>query len=104
MPGLYAPHKVYTPGEVLTAADLNATDQNHITNQTLQMTDDFQLDLAQKRTQTDPASGLATSAAGEIAQLRYVVAKAAKVTFWDQITGPPTVGLRGYINGFKMSN
>lgn len=104
MPGLYGPFKVYTPGEVLTAADLNATDQNHITNQTPQMTDDYQLDLAQKRTQTDPALGLATSLAGDIAQLRYALAKVGRVSFWDQIVGPPTTGLFGYVNGFKCSN
>jgi len=104
MPGLYGPFKVYTPGEVLTAADLNATDQNHITNQTPQMTDDYQLDLAQKRTQTDPALGLATSLAGDIAQLRYALAKVGRVSFWDQIVGPPTTGLRGYVQGFQCSN
>jgi hypothetical protein len=103
MAGLYAPYKVYTPGEVLTAADLNATDQNHITNQVPQMTDDYQLDLAQKRVQTDPASGLATSLAGELEQLRYALAKVGRVTFWDQIVGPPTAGLRGYANGFECA-
>lgn len=104
MPGLYGPYKVYTPGEVLTAADLNATDQNHITNQTPQMTDDYQIDLAQKREQIDPALGLATSMAGDLAQLRYTLAKVGRVQFWDQIVGPPTTGLFGYYSGFKCSN
>lgn len=104
MPGLYAQYKVYTPGEVLTAADLNASDQNHIANQTPQMTDDYSLDTAQRRTQLDPATGLPSSMAGEIAQIRYALAKVGKVQYWDQIVGPPTVGLRGFISGFKLTN
>src|SRR5574342_1339534 len=84
MPGLYAPYKVYTNGEILTAPDLDATDINHITNQTPQMTDDYSQDLAQSRLQTDPAT-LAASLAGEIERLRFVIAKAGQVTNWDQI-------------------
>lgn len=84
MPGLYSVYKIYAAGEVLTAADLNATDANHITNQTPQMTDDYSLDLAQSRIQTDPAT-LAASMADEIARLRFVIAKMGAVTFWDQV-------------------
>jgi hypothetical protein len=88
MPGLYSPFKVYTPGEVLTAADLNATDQTHITNQVPQMTDDYSQDLTQKRQQSDPASALATSLAIELQQIRYVLAKLGGKSFWDEVQGP----------------
>jgi hypothetical protein len=88
MPGLYSPFKVYTPGEVLTAADLNATDQTHITNQVPQMTDDYSQDLTQKRQQSDPANALATSMAIELQQIRYVLAKLGGKSFWDEVQGP----------------
>lgn len=104
MPGLYAPYKIYTPGEVLTAGDLNATDQNHIINQTVQATDDYQLDASQKRIQTNPASGLATSLAGDIEQIRWVLAKLGRTSFWDEITAPPSVALSGYKFGLGCEN
>ena len=92
MAGLYVPFKVYTPGEVLTAADLNATDQNHITNQTPQMTDDFSADLTQKRQQVDPTNSLATSLALELQQIRFVLARLGARSFWDEVTGPTSGG------------
>jgi hypothetical protein len=88
MAGLYVPFKVYTPGEVLTAADLNATDQNHITNQTPPMTDDYSADLTQKRQQVDPANSLATSLAAELQQIRFVLARLGARSYWDEVTGP----------------
>jgi hypothetical protein len=82
MPGLYS-HTTRATGTILTASIYNTDHQNHIDNQTLQMTDDFSTDLAQSRTQVDPAT-LATSADGEISRLRFIIAKIAQVTNWDQ--------------------
>lgn len=76
MPGLYS-HTTRGTGTVLTAAIYNADHQNHIDNQTLQMTDDYSSNAAQMQTVTDPGESgtesLPTSAAGELERLRFVL-------------------------------
>lgn len=89
MPGNYS-HISRSDGTILSAALYNADHVNHITNQTPAGTDDFQTTLGEKQTQTNPSSGLATSLAGDLAQLRDVLNRlGGGTTFWYEVGGPP---------------
>lgn len=72
--GLYT-HTTRASGLTLTANIYNTDHQNHIDNQNLEMTDDYSASVAEMQTTTDPypadSEDQATSAAGEIARLRY---------------------------------
>lgn len=81
MSGLYS-HTTRAVGTILTAAIYNADHQNHIDNQTPQQTDDYSVDLTQSRAQTKPDT-LATSLAGELERLRYVLALLGGSQNWD---------------------
>lgn len=76
MPGLYS-HANRATGLVLTAAIYNADHQNHIDNQTPQMTDDYSTNQAQMQSAVDPGEvgteSLPTSLAGELERLRFAV-------------------------------
>src|ERR1051326_1804 len=76
MPGLYT-ITTRSNGTTLTAAIYNADHQNHVDNQTPQMTDDYSSNVSQMQTATDPgevgSESLATSLAGEIERLRFAV-------------------------------
>lgn len=76
MPGLYS-HTTRATGTVLTASIYNADHQNHIDNQTMQMTDDYSANVSQMQATTSPGGvgteSLATSLAGEIERLRHVI-------------------------------
>jgi hypothetical protein len=73
-------------GLILTGSIYNADHQNHVDNCTPTGLDDYSLDVAQMRTQTDPGTigseSLATSAAGELARLRFVMARLIDKTYW----------------------
>lgn len=76
MGGLYS-HTTRATGTVLTAAIYNADHQNHIDNQTPQMTDDYSSNATQMQSVVDPGGVgtevLATSLAGEIERLRFII-------------------------------
>ena len=76
MPGLYS-HTTRANGTTLTAAIYNGDHQNHIDNQTPQMTDDYSTNAAEMQSTANPGGvgteSLATSLAGEIERLRYVI-------------------------------
>ena len=76
MPGLYS-HTTRATGTVLTATIYNGDHENHITNQTPAMTDDYSANVTEMRVETDPgeisSESLATSLAGDIARLRYAI-------------------------------
>lgn len=76
MAGLYT-HTTRATGTLLTAAIYNADHQNHIDNQTPQMTDDYSTDVPQMQSVVDPypssSESLATSLAGEVERLRYQI-------------------------------
>jgi hypothetical protein len=85
MPGLYS-HTTRASGLILTSAIYNGDHQNHINNHVPAMMDDYSANQTQMRAQTNPgASGsesLATSAAGELERLRYVIAALKNTTYW----------------------
>jgi hypothetical protein len=77
MPGNYTLRKTYVDGDILSASDYMADNQQHIDNQTPQATDDYSANVSQMRTVTDTgdenSESLATSLAGELERLRYVI-------------------------------
>lgn len=87
MPGLYS-HTTRATGTILTAAIYNGDHENHITNETPQMMDDYSTNAAQMQTATDPgesgSESLPTSLAGELERLRYAIAEAKGTTYWYQ--------------------
>ena len=96
MPGLYAPYKTYSSGEILTAADLNATDTNHITNQTPEMTDDYSADAATYALTTTPSiSSLPTSLAEDIRHIRGGIKQSKGTQNWYDLPSIVTVGTYG---------
>lgn len=86
MPGLYSRIKTWVSGEVLYAADLNAEFDNIITNDVPLKIDDYSATTTQMRIQTSPGAqgseSLATSLAGELERLRYVIARITGKTYW----------------------
>lgn len=76
MPGLYT-HTTRATGTILTATIYNGDHQNHIDNQTPQMTDDYSANVAQMQATTNPggvgSESLATALSGEIERLRYAI-------------------------------
>lgn len=76
MGGLYS-HTTRATGTVLTATIYNGDHQNHIDNETPQMMDDYSANAAQMQSNTSPGGvgteSLATSLAGELERLRYMI-------------------------------
>lgn len=87
MPGLYA-HTTRTTGTVLTATIYNGDHQNHVDNHITTMIDDYSSNTTQMQSTADPypasAESLATTLAGEIERLRYVIAQITGKTYWYQ--------------------
>lgn len=76
MAALYS-HTTRSTGTTLTAAIYNADHENHITNGIPTQLDDYSVSESQMQTATSPGSvgspSLATSLAGELERLRYVI-------------------------------
>lgn len=74
--------------EILTNEDLNAEIDNILNNLTPSGTDDFSSNLAQMQLQTDPGAlgseSLATSLAGELERIRFVIRRlvGSDITYW----------------------
>lgn len=87
MPGIFSRLKNWV-AEILTYADLNAEIDNIIANFEPLKMDDYSLNLAQMRTQTDPgesgSESLATTLAGELARIRYAINEIKGSTYWYQ--------------------
>jgi hypothetical protein len=86
MPGLYSLVATRVTGETITATKYNADQQNHIDNQIPTMTDDYSVSVAQMQSTTDPypssAESQATSLAGELERLRYVITQISGKAQW----------------------
>lgn len=96
MPGLYT-HTTRIAGELIDATKYNADHQNHIDNLLPTKIDDYEASVGQMQAQTDPggvgSEALATTLAGELERLRYVIARLAGVTYWyDNPTWTPPTG------------
>ena len=80
-------YRSWNTGDSVTAADLNSSfTQAAVTNSTPQCLDDYSASTGQMQSQVDPypsaTESLATSTAGELERLRYVIGRAFGWTFW----------------------
>lgn len=86
MAGLFTRVKTWLKLETLKTADINAEFDNVITNFIPAKIDDYSSSVSQMRIQTNPgtegAESQATSMAGEIERLRYVINRALGTTYW----------------------
>jgi hypothetical protein len=86
MPGLFARLKNWKKNEVLTDEDINNEFNWFLQNLVPLMVDDYSVSIAQMQTQTTPGTvggeSLATSLAGEIERIRYMLALIMGETYW----------------------
>ena len=87
MPGLYS-HTTRADGLILTANIYNADHQNHIDNAIPGQFDDYSATVGQMQSTADPGeSGTesqATTLAGELERLRFMLAEITGKTYWYQ--------------------
>ncbi len=83
---LYSRTKEWTVNEILTEPDLEGQLDLIINNTVPLMFEDYSDDLTQMRVQLDPypsgVASLATTLAGELARIRYQIAKIIGQTYW----------------------
>lgn len=86
MGGLYSRVKTWVSTEDVTYSDLNAEFDNVLTNFVPLMMDDYSTNVAQMQVQTSPGSvgseSLATTLAGELARIRYMLKTITGETYW----------------------
>jgi hypothetical protein len=79
-------YKTWTTGEILTAADLNSSMTQPISNSIPSSIDDYSANNAQMQSTADPypagVESLASTIAGELERLRYVIAQITGETQW----------------------
>lgn len=82
---------VWSNNETILPVDLNAEFNNVLNNFSFEGLDDYELNVTQMRLQTTPGGvgteSLATSGAGELERIRFVLARAFGTTYWYE--GPP---------------
>lgn len=111
MAALYS-HTTRSDGTVLTATIYNADHQSHIDNGVPAQQDDYSVDVAQMKLATDPGEvgteSLATSLAGEIERLRFLIKEIHGGAQWysspagSTIANPLTTHLDG--GGFDITS
>ena len=86
MPGRFTRLKTWTALENLLYTDLNAEFDNIILNMVPSTIDDYSSTVSAMRVQTNPGSqgseSLATSLAGELERLRFVISRIIGKTYW----------------------
>jgi hypothetical protein len=91
--------KVWTTTEDVTASDLNSEFDNILNNLSAANVDDFSASVSQMQSTTDPGEvgteSLATSVAGEIQRLRFLI---AEITGEDEWYESPVASLLGLAN------
>jgi hypothetical protein len=87
MPGIYT-HTTRAPGTILTATIYNTDHQNHIDHLEPIYMDDYSVNSAQMRTETDPGENgtesLAGTLAGELERIRFSIREWKGTTYWYQ--------------------
>lgn len=107
MAGLYS-HTTRATGTVLTAAIYNADHQNHINNHVPEKMDDYSATDGEMQTQTDPypadTTSKATSLAGELERIRYVMAQITGNTYWyeDPATNLGAIDTGSFLSADQM--
>lgn len=86
MPGNWSRVKTWISKEKLLFSDLNAEFDNVISNQEPLKFDDYSTNVTQMQQQTTPgglgSESLATTLAGELERIRYVIARIIGKTYW----------------------
>lgn len=86
MPGTWSYSKTFVNGEVLTHTDLNGVLNDVLTNFVPAGMDDYSTNASQMQSVTDPypasVASLATSLAGELERIRYLLAQVTGETYW----------------------
>lgn len=86
MAGNYSLITTVSTGGTILASDRNAEHQNHINNMTPSGVDDYSASNSQMQSTTDPypasAESLATTLAGELERLRYVIKQIGGKSQW----------------------
>ena len=99
MAALYS-HTTRASGLILTANIYNADHQNHIDNGVPAQLDDYSASVAQMQSAANPgesgSESQATSLAGELERLRFIVAEHGDKTYWYE---SPLAGLDGLALG-----
>ncbi len=79
-------HTTRSTGTILTANIYNTDHQNHIDNDDFQHMDDYSSNVSQMQSTTNPGGvgteSLATTAAGEIERLRYMIGQVVGGAQW----------------------
>lgn len=83
------PLVVQSPGNVIYSSEMNAEFQNISTNFNPAGMSGYQDSLAQKQLQEDPATGLTTSLAKDLEQIRFAVKRLARTTYWYDTPADP---------------
>lgn len=90
MPGNYS-HNPITNGTVLDETRYNTDHNNHVTNMTPAGVDDYSANVAQMQLTVSPgdvgSESLATSTAGELERIRFVIKRLLGTTHWYQGPG-----------------
>ncbi len=86
MPGNYSKLVTVSTGQLITASERNNEHDNHINNATPAGVDDYSASLGEMQTTADPypasVASQATTLAGELARLRYLVAQITGEANW----------------------
>ena len=102
MAALYS-HTTRSTGTTLTALIYNADHQNHIDNGVPAQLDDYSTNASQMQSETSPGTSgsesLATSLAGELERLRYVLRQMNGGAYWYDTSGRGGIGKNAIING-----
>lgn len=107
MAALYS-HTTRSTGTTLTAAIYNADHQNHIDNGIPAQLDDYSSNAAQMQAMTSPGTvgseSLATTLAGELERLRYIVNQMNGGAQWYDLTGMGGYRKNAIIGGDASTN
>lgn len=105
MPGSCSIFRSWNTGDTLTASDLTSSFTTvGVTNMTPQCLDDYSTNEAQMQSTTDPypssAVSLATSTAGELERIRYVIKQITGQAQWyiDPTSSLSNLGLRVFLS------
>lgn len=96
-------YKTWVTGEVLTAGDLNSSFTTAITNSDPSSINDYSVNVATMRTTADPypasAESLATTLAGELERVRYVINQLNGTAQWYI---DPSSSIETIVNGTQV--
>lgn len=98
MPGNWSLYRTWSDGQEFNGADITASFQTVLTNATPSGLDDYSNDVTQMRSTVDPypasVESLATSTAGELERIRYILKNVFGWSQWYTHTSAIDFGTR----------